>query len=316
MHEKIGVRFKRCGKIYFFDAGDLDLKRGDQVVVESSLGLTIGWTVTDRLPVDEGEKDLKRIIRKTSEEDFIAKRNNAELEREARAFCIERIKARGLQMKLACTEATLDRKRIMFYFTADGRIDFRELVKDLASKFRTRIEMRQVGVRDETKLLGGFGICGRETCCKTFLTSFAPISIRMAKKQELALNTSKLSGLCGRLMCCLNYELEQPGGATRGQKRERRARSGEAEEPFEELQPAGEEELAQFEESIAVSGAPEALPSVDRGTPAPVGVAGKEAAPEGTGQQVGEEKGETGEARRRKRRRFRRHRKKRKEPAG
>lgn len=314
MHEKIGIRFKRCGKIYFFDAGELDLKRGDQVIVESSLGLTIGWTVTDKLPVEQGEKDLKKIIRKTTEEDFTAKKNNEELEREARNFCVERIKARGLQMKLVCTEATLDRKRIMFYFTADGRIDFRELVKDLASRFRTRIEMRQVGVRDETKLLGGFGICGRETCCKTFLTSFAPISIKMAKKQELVLNTSKLSGLCGRLMCCLNYELEQSGPGARKRGAERRGAGG-AEEAYEELQSAGEQEFEQLEEVAPVSGPAGTLPSEPGGT-APEGAATEESAPGGAEAQGEQGTREAGEPRRRKRRRFRRHRKKRKEPAG
>jgi cell fate regulator YaaT (PSP1 superfamily) len=201
-----GVRFKPCGKIYVFDADGLDLKRGDKVVVESMFGLTIGTVFLERVEDHKSSKPLKKVIRKAGEEDLRAVEKNRVLETEAKSFCLERIHARGLPMKLVHTESTLDRKRIVFYFTADGRIDFRELVKDLASKFRTRIEMRQIGVRDEAKLIGGIGICGRELCCTTFLPSFAPISIRMAKEQELVLNTSKISGLCGRLMCCLNYE--------------------------------------------------------------------------------------------------------------
>lgn len=206
MGEKVGIRFKACGKLYYFEVNGTDIGRGDRVVVESSFGMTIGRVVTERLPAEEGGRELKKIVRKATDEDMEHQRDNKTLEQDAGAYCLERVHARGLPMKLVCTEMTLDKKRIIFYFTADGRIDFRELVKDLAAKFKTRIEMRQIGVRDETKLLGGIGICGREVCCRTFLTSFAPISIRMAKKQELVLNASKLSGLCGRLMCCLNYE--------------------------------------------------------------------------------------------------------------
>jgi hypothetical protein len=156
-------------------------------------------------------KEVKKVLRKATEDDFKQKVNNEGLEGEARAYCLERIMARGLPMKLISTEVTLDRKRIIFYFAADGRIDFRELVKDLAAKFKTRIEMRQIGVRDEAKIVGGLGICGRELCCRTFLTSFEPISIKMAKSQELVLNANKLSGVCGRLMCCLSYEYGENG---------------------------------------------------------------------------------------------------------
>jgi cell fate regulator YaaT (PSP1 superfamily) len=209
MAEKVGVRFRPCGKMYYFEVNGDEIKKGDSVVVESSFGVTIGNVVTDRLPVEEGDKELKKILRRTTEKDIKKKSDNEELETESKAFCLERIHARGLPMKLVCTEATLDKKRIIFYFTAEGRIDFRELVKDLAARFKTRIEMRQIGVRDETKLIGGIGICGREVCCRTFLTGFVPVSIKMAKKQELVLNTSKLSGLCGRLMCCLAYESEE-----------------------------------------------------------------------------------------------------------
>jgi cell fate regulator YaaT (PSP1 superfamily) len=224
----VGVRFKPCGKIYSFDPGELELKKGDKVVVESMFGLTIGTVVQEvsenaqaqkgdsrdeeserKGPAAKPPKELKPVVRKSTEEDLKAAESNSELEVEARHHCLERIAARGLPMKLVSTEATLDRKRVIFYFTADGRIDFRELVKDLASRFRTRIEMRQIGVRDESKLIGGIGVCGREFCCRSFLTSFAPISIRMAKEQELVLNAVKLSGVCGRLMCCLSYEYDE-----------------------------------------------------------------------------------------------------------
>lgn len=206
MPDIIGVRFKSCGKVYDFEVNDLELKKGDAVVVESELGLSIGNVVVERRVVAESKKELKKALRRATEDDFKQRSENEAVEAEARSYCIERINARGLPMKLVCTEATLDKKRIIFYFSADTRIDFRELVKDLAAKFKTRIEMRQIGVRDEAKLLGGIGICGREVCCKTFLTSFEPISIKMAKSQELVLNASKLSGVCGRLMCCLGYE--------------------------------------------------------------------------------------------------------------
>jgi len=229
MSDKVGVRFRTCGKIYYFSDNNIEISKGDCVVVESSFGMTIGRVVTDKVPVESDDRELKKIIRKATSDDICCKQNNVDLEKDARAFCLERIRIRGLQMKLVCTEATLDKKRIIFYFTADGRIDFRELVKDLASKFKTRIEMRQIGVRDETKLIGGLGICGREVCCNTFLTGFAPISIKMAKKQELVLNTSKLSGLCGRLMCCLNYEFDENAS-----RRKARGNGDEAEE-IEEL---------------------------------------------------------------------------------
>jgi cell fate regulator YaaT (PSP1 superfamily) len=202
----VGIRFKSCGKIYDFEVDGLDLKKGDSVVVESELGLSIGSVIIERHPLTSTPKELKKVLRKAGEEDLRQKSENETLEAEARTYCLERIMARGLPMKLICTEVTLDKKRIIFYFAAEGRIDFRELVKDLAARFKTRIEMRQIGVRDEAKMLGGLGICGRELCCKKFLTTFEPISIKMAKSQELVLNASKLSGVCGRLMCCLSYE--------------------------------------------------------------------------------------------------------------
>ena len=209
MPDVIGIRFKDCGKIYDFEANGsgAEFKKGDLVIVESDLGLSIGSVIIERRTVDTSARELRKVLRKATEDDFKQKQDNEAFEKEAKDYCIERIMARGLPMKLVFTESTLDKKRIVFYFTADGRIDFRELVKDLAAKFKTRIEMRQIGVRDEAKIVGGFGMCGRELCCRTFLTSFEPISIKMAKQQELVLNMSKLSGICGRLMCCLSYEI-------------------------------------------------------------------------------------------------------------
>jgi cell fate regulator YaaT (PSP1 superfamily) len=211
MPDIVGVRFKPCGKIYDFELEGIALKKGDTVVVESELGLNLGSVVMEQYTIEDHERKLKKIIRKATDEDLQRKEENKQLESEARDNCLERIMARGLPMKLVCTEATLDRKRIIFYFTAEKRIDFRELVKDLASRFKTRIEMRQIGVRDSARIVGSLGICGRELCCTRFLTSFEPISIKMAKKQELVLNTSKLSGSCGRLMCCLGFEYSETG---------------------------------------------------------------------------------------------------------
>ncbi len=208
MPDVIGIRFKSCGKIYDFEINGMEVKEGDHVIVESDFGLSLGKVIRGRRTIEKSERELKRVVRVATEEDFKAQEDNKQLETEARAFCLERIMARGLPMKLVATEATLDRKRIVFYFTAEGRIDFRELVKDLAAKFKTRIEMRQIGVRDEAKLVGGFGVCGRPLCCNTFLTGFEPVSIKMAKKQEMVLNIGKLSGLCSRLMCCLRYEYD------------------------------------------------------------------------------------------------------------
>jgi cell fate regulator YaaT (PSP1 superfamily) len=206
MCEVIGIRFRSCGKITFYDPGNLELKKDDWAVVEGDMGLTLGCVVLDRNKVDAPDKSFKKIIRIASEEDFKQKHENDILVHDATDFCIKRIQHRALPMKFIEAEATLDRRRIIFYFTAEGRIDFRKLVRDLASRFKTRIEMRQIGVRDEVKFLGGIGACGREVCCKLFLFNFEPISIKMAKKQELVLSPSKLSGLCGRLRCCIAYE--------------------------------------------------------------------------------------------------------------
>jgi cell fate regulator YaaT (PSP1 superfamily) len=209
MPNVVGIRFKSCGKIYDFEINGLEVRKGDQVIIDSEFGLSIGNIAVDAHFVEKTAKELKKVVRIANAEDLKQKQENEKFEREAKSFCYERIMARGLPMKLVCSEVALDRKRIVFYFTADGRIDFRELVKDLAAKFKTRIEMRQIGVRDKAKLVGGLGICGKELCCRLFLTSFEPISIKMAKQQDLSLNTGKLSGTCGRLMCCLGYEYDE-----------------------------------------------------------------------------------------------------------
>jgi DNA polymerase III delta' subunit len=207
--EVVGVRFDNASKIYCFTSHGVELRTGDRVVVESELGMSLGRVVSTGLAADDPDREIKPISRKVTEDDLRKEKENEPFKVEAREFCMERIMARGLPMKLVATNITLDRKRYIFYFVAETRIDFRELVKDLASKFRTRIELRQIGVRDAAMITGGYGLCGREFCCRTFLRSFSPISIKMAKQQDLVLNTSKLSGTCGRLMCCLNYECNE-----------------------------------------------------------------------------------------------------------
>lgn len=206
----IGVRFKKAGKIYYFDPGDLNTKVGDQVIVETSRGIEFGDVVVGPKQVSEEEvvQPLKKVIRIATDEDREVVRVNKEKEKEAFRICLQKIKEHGLPMKLIDVEYTFDVSKIIFYFTAEGRVDFRELVKDLASVFRTRIELRQIGVRDEAKMLGGLGPCGRVVCCALFLGEFDPVSIRMAKDQNLSLNPAKISGLCGRLMCCLRFENE------------------------------------------------------------------------------------------------------------
>ena len=206
----IGVRFREAGKIYYFSPGKRKISRGDQVIVETARGVEMGRVVLGEKEVPEEEivSPLKEVTRIATEEDLKRVKRNREKEKEAFVICEQKIKKHQLQMKLVGAEYTFDNNKLLFYFTADGRIDFRELVKDLASVFRTRIELRQIGVRDETKMMGGIGICGRELCCKTFLSDFAPVSIKMAKEQNLSLNPGKISGLCGRLMCCLKNEYE------------------------------------------------------------------------------------------------------------
>ena len=210
MTKVIGVRFRTAGKVYFFDPGDKNIKCGDHVIVETARGIEYGYVVLGTREVEEGKviQPLKPVIRMATEEDQAIEKRNKEKEKEAFQICLEKIKKRELDMKLIDAEYTFDNNKVLFYFTADGRVDFRELVKDLASVFKTRIELRQVGVRDETKIMGGIGICGRPLCCHTYLSEFAPVSIKMAKEQNLSLNPTKISGVCGRLMCCLKNEEE------------------------------------------------------------------------------------------------------------
>jgi cell fate regulator YaaT (PSP1 superfamily) len=208
MAEVVGVRFKNVGKVYYFDPDGSKLKKGDQVIVETARGIECGEVAMDNRTVSDEEivQPLKKLIRIATPEDLKRVEENHKKEKNAFQVCLRKIAAHKLEMKLVDVEYTFDNSKILFYFTADGRVDFRELVKDLASVFRTRIELRQIGVRDEAKMLGGLGVCGRPFCCSTFLGGFQPVSIKMAKEQGLSLNPVKISGICGRLMCCLKYE--------------------------------------------------------------------------------------------------------------
>ena len=210
MTKVTGVRFRTAGKIYFFAPGKLDIKLGDHVIVETARGVEYGRVVSGPKEVDDEDvvQPLKSVIRIADAQDEKTVEKNREKEKEAFRICLEKIRKHELDMKLIDAEYTFDNNKVLFYFTADGRIDFRELVKDLAAVFRTRIELRQIGVRDETKIRGGIGICGRSLCCSTYLSEFAAVSIKMAKEQNLSLNPMKISGVCGRLMCCLTNEEE------------------------------------------------------------------------------------------------------------
>ncbi len=210
MENIIGVRFRTAGKVYFFAPGKLEIKRGDHVIVETARGIEYGYVVLGKKEVDKAKivQPLKPVIRLATAEDDARDAANRIKEKDAFKICQEKIQKHGLEMKLIEAEYTFDNNKVLFYFTADGRIDFRELVKDLASVFKTRIELRQIGVRDETKILGGIGICGRSLCCHSHLSEFIPVSIKMAKEQNLSLNPAKISGVCGRLMCCLKHEEE------------------------------------------------------------------------------------------------------------
>ena len=210
MVKVIGVRFRTAGKIYFFDPLKFDVKRGDHVIVETARGIEYGTVVGDPKEVEDDKviQPLKPVLRVATARDTEQENANKQKEREAFKICLEKIKKHKLDMKLIDAEYTFDNNKVLFYFTADGRIDFRELVKDLASVFKTRIELRQIGVRDETKIMGGNGICGRTLCCHAHLSEFVPVSIKMAKEQNLSLNPTKISGMCGRLMCCLKHEEE------------------------------------------------------------------------------------------------------------
>ena len=210
MVQIVGVRFKSVGKIYYFDPNGLTLKCGENVVVETSRGVEMGTIVIENRLIEESNvvQPLKKVVRVATNDDKKTAEDNKRKESEALAICAEKVKAHKLDMKLVDVEYTFDGSKILFYFTADGRVDFRELVKDLAGVFRTRIELRQIGVRDEAKMIGSYGICGRNLCCSQFLGDFVPVSIKMAKEQGLSLNPTKISGTCGRLMCCLKYEQE------------------------------------------------------------------------------------------------------------
>ena len=210
MVKVVGIRFRNAGKIYYFGPGKLQLKAGIHAIVETARGVEMGTVMTDPREVSEESvvQPLKPVIRIATEQDEKQAEKNRQKEKEAFKICLEKIAKHKLDMKLVEAEYTFDNNKLLFYFTADGRIDFRELVKDLAAVFKTRIELRQIGVRDETKILGGIGICGRPLCCHTYLSEFAPVSIKMAKEQNLSLNPTKISGVCGRLMCCLKNEQE------------------------------------------------------------------------------------------------------------
>ena len=206
----IGVRFRNVGKIYYFSPKNLEIKAGDHVIVETARGVEFGRVVLGPKEVEDSKvvQPLKDVIRVATKKDQEKEENNRKKEKEAYEICLKKIQKHDLDMKLIDAEYTFDNNKVLFYFTADGRIDFRELVKDLAAVFKTRIELRQIGVRDETKILGGIGICGRPLCCHTYLSEFVPVSIKMAKEQNLSLNPTKISGVCGRLMCCLKNEQE------------------------------------------------------------------------------------------------------------
>ncbi len=210
MTKVVGVKFRDIGKSYYFDPGDIKIKKGDYVIVETARGQEYGFVSFEPRDIED-EKitlPLKSVIRIATKKDAEHVEENLKREKEAYKICLEKIAKRNLEMKLIDVEIAFDNSRVLFYFTAEGRVDFRELVKDLAAAFKTRIELRQIGVRDETKLLGGIGICGRPLCCHTYLSDFAPVSIKMAKEQNLSLNPTKISGSCGRLMCCLRNEQE------------------------------------------------------------------------------------------------------------
>lgn len=210
MTKVIGVRFRTAGKIYYFDPGKLEIQKGDHVIVETARGIEYGTVVGAPREVEDEKvvQPLKAVLRVATAKDDEQEAANKKKEKDAFQICLEKIRKHELPMKLIDAEYTFDNNKVLFYFTADGRIDFRELVKDLASVFKTRIELRQIGVRDETKIVGGIGICGRPLCCHTHLSEFVPVSIKMAKEQNLSLNPTKISGVCGRLMCCLNHEEE------------------------------------------------------------------------------------------------------------
>jgi len=234
----VGIRFRPAAKIYYFDPAGLQLLNGTRVVVETVRGIEIGTVVIPgrEIPNEQITQPLKKVVRVATQDDLEKEKENREKAREALAVARQKVEEKGLDMNLVDAEYTLDRSRVVIYFTADGRVDFRELVRDLASTLHSRVELRQIGVRDEAKILGGIGPCGRPLCCSSFLSEFSPVSIRMAKEQNLSLNPTKISGVCGRLLCCLRFESELP--RTPGALPEERE---EAEEPLDEGQVAVEE---------------------------------------------------------------------------
>ena len=236
MTEVVGVRFKTIGKIYYFDPMGVAVPAGTDVVVETARGLEYGKAVLGNREVEEDKvvQPLRKVVRLATDEDAAAVATVREKEEQARVVCLEKISQRQLPMKLVEVEYSFDGSKVLFYFTSEGRVDFRELVKDLASVFKTRIELRQIGVRDEARMLGGLGSCGRELCCASFLSDFEPVSIRMAKEQNLSLNPSKISGICGRLMCCLKYE----SNVYEGNKKSRGAKNQQAGETPSEKESA------------------------------------------------------------------------------
>lgn len=210
MTRVVGVRFKRASKIYYFDPANLNLKLGDEVIVETARGIELGEVAVrpKQIPPDDVPQPLKKVLRQATQADIDTYRRNAIRGKEAYVIALERILSHDLPMKLVDAEYTFDENKVVFYFSADKRVDFRELVKDLAARFRSRVELRQIGVRDEAKFLGGYGICGRPLCCSTWISDFEPVSIRHAKEQDLSLNPGKISGVCGRLKCCLRFEVD------------------------------------------------------------------------------------------------------------
>jgi len=290
MSRLINAQLKSSGKRYTFMMDEGDVRLGDTVIVDTEFGAETA-TVLSAVSSStlEIEREFRRVLRVATEEDLKKIEENSRLEEEGRAYCLERIRARNLPMRLVATEITFDNKKFSFYFTADKRVDFRELVKDLASKFRTRIELRQIGIRDEARMLGGLGGCGREVCCKLFLTEFAPISIKMAKKQELALNPTKISGRCGRLMCCLSYEYSRSGA-------KKAKEAGPAPETETEAREQIKETEVPLEESVPVETA-----DISGMEPEAVAVAGTEVSPETRGKPPEEKKRGRGKGRRRPR---------------
>jgi len=242
----VGVRFKQAGKVYYFDPGGIDLAPGNQVVVETVRGIEFGQIMVGpkEVPQEEIMQPLKHVLRLATPEDLTQVEENRQRQRKAYAIFVQKVTTHGLEMKLVDVEYTFDRSKVIFYFTADGRVDFRDLVKDLAGVFRTRIELRQIQVRDEAKMLGGLGPCGRPLCCTTFLGDFEPVSIKMAKEQNLSLNPAKISGICGRLMCCLRFESEAYRHAKNASSQAGSAPAG----PIKKDAPASDEELPKLED--------------------------------------------------------------------